>query len=67
MQLTANEVVQAMQDDCFFSDHGSSILLVPDEISSLMQQGSFTVVALAAQKRWACEIAAGSTAPVFNW
>ncbi len=66
MQLTANEVAQAMQDDRFFSDYGSSILLVQGEISSVEQQGTFTVVALRTDspEEVACEIAAGSTAPV---
>ena len=52
LQLTANEVAEAMQDDSFFSNYGSSILLVRGEISSVEQQGTFTVVGceLTAQK-----------------
>jgi len=66
VQLTANEVAQAMQDDRFFSDYGSSILLVRGEISSVEQQGTFTVVALrtGSPEEVACEIAAGATAPM---
>jgi hypothetical protein len=66
VRVTAKEVAQAMQDDRFFSDYGSSILLVRGEISSVEQQETFTVVALrtSSPEGVACEIAAGTTAPV---
>lgn len=47
VQVTAQEIAQAMQDDSFFSTYGSDILQVRGTVQGVTQDGGGTVVTLS--------------------
>ena len=46
VQVTAQEIAQAMQDDSFFSDYGGDILQVRGTVQGVMQSSGGAVVTL---------------------